>query len=102
MTETNCERCIHFDVCDRASRLLWARLGKEKVCSDFMEAKRWIPVTERLPDRECIAIGYQNEMLIGYISKNRYSKTGFSAEGAEEYLGEVTHWMPLPEPPKEG
>ena len=62
----------------------------------------WIPVTERLPDRECIAIGYQNEMVIGYISENRYSKTGFSVEGAGEYLGEVTHWMPLPEPPKEG
>lgn len=73
----------------------------EHLLANGVTIRKWIPVTERLPDRECIAIGYQNEMLIGYISKNRYSKTGFSAEGAEEYLGEVTHWMPLPEPPKE-
>lgn len=27
------------------------------------EVNGWIPVTERLPDGECIAIGFQNEML---------------------------------------
>jgi hypothetical protein len=35
-----CEKCVHYEVCDRSSRLIWARLGKEKVCTDFMEVIR--------------------------------------------------------------
>lgn len=35
-----CERCVHYEVCDRSSRMIWARLSKEKVCSDFMEVVR--------------------------------------------------------------
>ena len=30
-----CEKCIHSEVCDKSSRMIWARLSKEKVCSDF-------------------------------------------------------------------
>lgn len=63
--------------------------------------QQWIPVTERLPKGECIALGYQNEMLIGYIGDSEYSDTGYAAENDGEHLSDVTHWMPLPEPPKE-
>lgn len=66
------------------------------------EERRWIPVTERLPDGECIALGYQNEMLIGYIGDSEYSDTGYAAESDGEHLSDVTHWMPLPDTPKEG
>ena len=61
----------------------------------------WVPVTEILPDGECIAIGYQNEMLIGWVYEDKNSETGYAAESESEILREVTHWMPLPEPPKE-
>ena len=63
---------------------------------------KWIPVAERLPKGECIAVGYQNEMLIGYIGKSEYSYTGYAAESDGEHLDDVTHWMPLPEQPKGG
>lgn len=61
---------------------------------------QWIPVTERLPEGECIAIGFQNEMLIGWVYADAYSDTLYTAESDGEILRNVTHWMPLPEPPK--
>ena len=53
----------------------------------------WIPVTERLPESEgrYLAIFYE-EMIIdfGYYRPS----VGWCEQG-------ITHWMPLPEPPKE-
>ena len=40
MLEDNCEKCVHYEVCDRSSRIIWARLEKEKVCTDFLEVVR--------------------------------------------------------------
>lgn len=58
----------------------------------------WISVKDELPKKECIAIGYQNEMIIGWIGNNGIY--GFVCESDGEQLTDVTHWMPLPEPPK--
>ena len=63
--------------------------------------QRWIPVTESQPDGECLAVGSQKEMLLGYIYADAYSDTLYSAENDGEVLHNITHWMPLPEPPKE-
>ena len=68
---------------------------------------RWIPVTERWPDGEVLALnnlkgsyGY-HEYLIGYVGADGESDTGFCCENEDEILMNVTHWMPLPGPPKE-
>lgn len=64
----------------------------------------WISVDERLPEslQRVLAINTRGDMFTSvYISfstgKNAWS-TPYS------YLGDITHWMPLPEPPmmKEG
>lgn len=77
-----------------------AVLDNAPAVTDTNVGGKWIPVTERLPGGECIALGYQNEMLIGYIGDSEYSDTGYAAESDGEHLSDVTHWMPLPEPPK--
>ena len=55
------------------------------------EERRWIPVTERLPD-----IGI--EVLV-YSEDDGICVDYYGGDSFGYY--DVTHWMPLPEPPKE-
>ena len=57
----------------------------------------WIPVTERLP-----SVG--EKVLVIAIGKGKqYVETDTLLATGEWFdYGNVTHWMPLPEPPKEG
>lgn len=61
---------------------------------------KWISVDERLPESESIAVGKYGDMLIGTV----YFKGGMEywCENEHEILYNVTHWMSLPEKPKEG
>lgn len=67
------------------------------------ERLRWIPVTERLPDQgDRVLCVVKSFAFPGrkYYNILRYDKYGFNENGI--YTDDVTHWMPLPEPPKEG
>ena len=67
------------------------------------EERRWIPVEDRLPGK------YQT--VVGGCKDNPFSKyteaivcwngKGWVFLYAQRYVTNVTHWMPLPEPPKE-
>ena len=67
----------------------------------------WIDVNERLPDCESVVLcygftgendndGYEKDYDLGQL--NLFHETIFMF-GFDS--GHVTHWMPLPEPPKE-
>lgn len=67
----------------------------------------WISVKDRLPDRDG---NYLCCFQTGYIYTEMYDNNGFydyepefiSTEYEKIYHNNiVTHWMPLPEPPKE-
>ena len=73
---------------------------------------RWIPVEERLPEEGSFVLGAQYDRIAPedgyeveyflYGSKNVYNGSlwySWSDNGGEDMV--VTHWMPLPEPPKE-
>ena len=65
--------------------------------SHGVTVQKWIPVTERLPER------YKNVLTIRTDGKIRFDAIGSLDVWYEEvnYVGyPVTHWMPLPEPPK--
>ena len=68
------------------------------------EERRWIPVTERLPEtgRKCL-ITNGGTVKVGWLRPDGVWKTGVNRNDLWNRfsLYPPTHWMPLPEPPKE-
>ena len=78
---------------------------------------KWIPVTERLPKTDGKYLVHKNLWGTSYISTVRFAKDGkkvcpydlkgqknvwydYDSETGYFPVDTVTHWMPLPEPPK--
>lgn len=62
---------------------------------------QWISVEERLPETEervLIVPNHVEAYFIGFINSNNSFWHGIFADGIKHC--EVTHWMPLPQPPK--
>ena len=59
--------------------------------------QEWISVEERLPDEsDCYLVNIINHFGLDFVTFTYYTKNyGFC-------VSDVTHWMPLPEPPKKG
>ena len=57
---------------------------------------RWIPVTERLPERNGTYLVY----VYGDVTDLNYWRGKWHRLG-DDYTKAVTHWMPLPQPPEE-
>ena len=59
---------------------------------------RWIPVTEKLPGREWVLCKCRAKIHEVFSLRDGY----WYHDPQHQYMsGFVTHWMPLPEPPKE-
>ena len=94
-----CEECNEADcltpVLRTAADLIEQQAAKIKELEE--KIPRWIPVTEKIPPD-------QEEVLVQTRSKNgvRNVDSGYWAIDHFIHRGraEVTHWMPLPEPPE--
>lgn len=93
--------------CKEENDIVAAQIFEDCICElqdiptiDTMTTMGWIKCSERLPD--------ENERVIAFrsnepeISAYRYTVMwGWPVKIAHTRHGGVTHWMPLPEPPKE-
>lgn len=69
--------------------------------SEFLR-RRWIPVTERLPKYgERVLVFGGVTMYVAYYDKNRYGGESWHKLNSKSHYCNPTHWMPLPQPPKE-
>ena len=73
-----------------------------------MEMPKWIPVTERLPEPNAVdERGFAKRYLVKTDSHvlmhtARYDGDWWVMWGRAEVIADnVTHWMPIPDPPKE-
>lgn len=112
-------QATHFSVHDETSLLLLkaadaierldaiAQTYAETV-HEIEDKRKWIPVTERLPElgKKVLVFAYGNDTLTARMQKRTengypvFECNGFFLEMAK--LGRITHWMPLPQPPKDG
>ena len=60
-----------------------------------LDAARWIPVSERLPEHDAETLVAVRDENGYYVIVATFRKNGFW----RMVEGEVTHWMPLPDPP---
>lgn len=83
--------------------------------NQILEAAKWISVDERLPELteqtegDDFLMDYSKPVLVRRFG--RYTEiAAFAQDGLDEFwvdeglskISGVTHWMPLPQPPKEG
>ena len=107
--EGECKDCaMHEDkqrcqenLLDKAAEAI-ERLTAENAA--LREKQRWIPVTERMPEigQKCL-IANREIVVRGWLRPDGVWKTGVSSDElwSKFSLHTPTHWMPLPEPPKE-
>ena len=71
---------------------------KAQIIAMAAEESRWIPVTERLPeeDEEVLVVAVND-----FNKDDRWAAIDWLYCGTWQQHSIVTHWMPLPAPPKE-
>ena len=86
----------------------------QHLVSSGVTVQEWIPVTKRLPDLELVdaksddfdvyacLVTVKNFIAKNgrYVEKAWYDGDGFIDENYVDITCDVTHWMPLPHPPK--
>ena len=109
---------IDCNACAFADHLIanGVRLEEKQATSD--ETSKWIPVTERLPEENGDYLVFKDNRYGCRVEILGFAKDGrkvdkydfyrgwknvwyyYDSEWGHITTGNVTHWMPLPEPPK--
>ena len=109
MDEYKCGDCFYADLCEESEILDGFNRDNPAYCSMFLNSddvapvRRWIPVAERLPEKNKEVVGWYKD---NPFSPFRYGIVSWNGHGwvftyAQRYVDAVTYWMTLPELPKE-
>lgn len=74
----------------------------EELISNGVTVQEWIPVNDRLPEAGgyVVCIAKRNPFSRFMPMVARIEKNGWVNPITEQYISEVTHWMPIPVQPK--
>jgi hypothetical protein len=92
-----------YDKAARAHDHSYARMLNmtAKRLRELDEKQKWIPVTERLPENFISVLGYMTDAGDFPPVRECYTVGNAFFFPALSDVHPVSHWMPLPEPPKE-
>ena len=90
---TTCEECHDEDIADHL--IANGVTVQDSKGVEIDQFKKWIPVTERLPEENTAVLTYRES---GIQVEFRWHK---GWDNDEFTPCPVTHWTPLPQPPKE-
>lgn len=62
-------------------------------CGGWIRCKK-----DNLPDKEVLCCDQCGEMILGYVSEDEESRTGFCAENDNVYMYNCVKWMEKPKP----
>ena len=84
----------------------WGSNTSEEIAENLLEngvtVQEWISVEDELPEvgGYVVCIAKRNPFSRFMPMVARIEKNGWVNPITEQYISEVTHWMPLPQPPK--
>ena len=84
----------------------WGSGTSEEIAGALLEngvtVQEWISVKDRLPETDgyVVCIAKRNPFSRFMPMVARIEKNGWANPITEQYISEVTHWMPIPVPPK--
>ena len=122
LTYGECSRCKYGCKGDCSYQFLADHLIANGVtfATDNHVGGKWIPVTERLPEEDGSYLCFSQYCGSGWCAVRGFAKDGrkkdeydfqrrwknvwydYDSEYGYCVIDSITHWMPLPEPPKEG
>ena len=91
--------CIHS--CNHPPCAM-VRVIVDALIENGVTVHEWIPVKDRFPEAGgyVVCIAKRNPFSRFMPMAARIERNGWVNPITEQYISEVTHWMPLPEPPK--
>ena len=112
----NAEQMVHIPYgmnTKEAERYIFGQMA-DHLIANGVTVNEWISVKDRLPDLELLEIKEDDKDVFPclaarkhprakngkYTAKVWYDGYGFIDGISNDVTDEVTHWMPLPEPPK--
>ena len=84
----------------------WGSNTSEEIAENLLEngvtVQEWISVDDKLPEvgGYVVCIAKRNPFSRFMPMVARIEKNGWVNPITEQYISDVTHWMPLPHPPK--
>ena len=102
-TEADCD-ALHSEVIRLAQESVRrdATLAKlEAEVETATEARQWIPVSERLPEESLVKFLAVTKWGHIMLAQRRSWQPDWIVGGLK-MKGDITHWLPLPEPPQKG
>jgi len=77
-------------------------MGPEELTNSYRQLPKngWISVKDQLPGRSCevlVCLNNPYSVFTAEYYKGKFDLLGYIGDSGKD---QVTHWMPLPEPPK--